>query len=594
MTGIATRIRAAAALLACLLTAVPASAGTLLPNGMQYFTDLNGAPLAAGCVYFYIPGTSTPKDTYLDAAQTQLNLNPVQLDAAGRAIIYGTGVYRQVVKTAPCGSLGTQIWDQLTTDTSSAVTIYAGASAGTPNAITVNAPGFSGTDGQIVNYISTNTNTAAATFNPSGFGAIQIVRDSATGPLALTGGELVATNSVSLIYDATAGTFHILSPITWPNSAGVPVGTVIPVAGFAAPANFAFAYGQAISRTTFSSLLAQLTLAQTGSISSGSPIITGLADTSQITFFQPIEAVGIPIGLRINSCTATTCTMNGNATSTRTGTMTFFAVENGDGSTTFNLPDYRGRGLIGRDNMGGTAANIAQVTATLSTTNGSTAAIVSAAGLAAGMVLNGNPNVPPQTIISAISGTAVTLSLPATGTAAGVSTRFSMLGDAQGLGGGGGGQTKSLQTVELPSHTHGNSLSDPGHTHSITDPGHSHTKTDPGHSHTITDPGHTHGTTQINGAGVLNASGGASNYAAGPSGAVSITAGFSINSATTGITGANSNTTGISYAANTTGITGANSNATGVSITNAAAGGAQVFGMMGPNRVVNWAIRLTP
>jgi len=29
----------------------------------------------------------------------------------------------------------------------------------------------------------------------------------------------------------------------------------------------------------------------------------------------------------------------------------------GDGSTTFNLPDFRGRAAIGKDNMGGTAAN---------------------------------------------------------------------------------------------------------------------------------------------------------------------------------------------------------------------------------------------
>lgn len=436
-----------------------ASAATLLPNGEQLFTDNNGLPLSAGCVYFFIPGTTNPKATYQNSGQTVANTNPVQLDAAGRAIIYGTGTYRQVVRASgggisPCSPAGDQIWDQLTASTDSSATIFAGASAGTPNTITVNAPAFSGTDGQVINYISTNTNTGGATFNPSGFGAIQIVRDSATGPAPLTGGELVATNAVSLLYDATAGTFHILSPVTWPNSSGVPVGTIIPVAGFSAPANYAFTYGQAVNRTSFSGLFGALTLAQSGSISSGNPTITGLADTSQIGVLKPVEAVGIPAGARILSCTSSTCTMDTNANTTRTGTMTFFAYENGDGSTTFNLPNLNGRGLVGRDNTGGTASNVVQVATNLTTTaTSATATVASASGLAIGMYLTGNANVASGTKISAISGTTITLSTPATGTQSGVATRYSVFPDAQGLGVAGGGQVVTLLPTNVPSIT---------------------------------------------------------------------------------------------------------------------------------------------
>lgn len=451
MMKIRSRIAAAAIAVACLGSVVPAGAGTLLPNGMQYFTDNNGLPLSAGCVYFYVPGSTTPKDTYTAADQTTANTNPVQLDAAGRAVIYGTGVYRQIVKASPCGSGGVTIWDQITTDTASSITIYAGASAGTPNSITVTAPGFSGADGQVINYISTNTNTGGATFNPSGFGAIQIVRDSATGPGALTGGELVATNAVSLIYDATAGTFHILSPVTWPNTSGVPVGATIAVSGFNAPTNFAFAYGQAISRTTFANLLTAFTSAQTASLSSGSPIITGLTDTTQFARGQHVEAIGINAGAQILSCTSTTCTLSSNATATRSGTVTFFAYGNGDGSTTFNLPNYSGRGLIGRDNMGGTASNITQVSATLSTTNLSTTATVSSAtGLSVGMFVLGNANVPAGTTITTISGTTLTLSASATATQSTVATRFSVLIDAQGLGIAGGSIISTLALSQLP------------------------------------------------------------------------------------------------------------------------------------------------
>lgn len=435
-----------------------ATGGTLLPNGEQYFTDNNGLPLSAGCIYFFVPGTTTPKATYQNAAQTIANTNPVQLDAAGRAIIYGTGTYRQIVRASngtitPCSPAGTQIWDQLTASTDSSATIFAGASAGTPNAITVTAPGFSGTDGQVINYISTNTNTAAATFNPSGFGAVPIVRDSATGPAALTGGELVATNAVSLIYDATAGTFHILSPVTWPNAGGVPVGTTIDVSGFTAPSGYAFTYGQAISRTTFAALLAALTNGQTGTISSGSPTITGLTDTTQLGQGMPVESIGIPGGTTITRCSSTTCTMSANATVSRTGTMTFFAYGAGDGSTTFNLPDYRGMVMIARDNMGGTAANITQVSTTLTTTAASASATVgSAAGLQLGMNII-NPNVTAGTTISAISGTTITMSAVATGSAIATASRFSPFADAQTLGRNTSNMSVALTTPNLPPYT---------------------------------------------------------------------------------------------------------------------------------------------
>lgn len=88
--------------------------GTLLPNAVQTFTGPNGTPLSGGSVYFYIPGTTTPKNTYQDPAQTILNTDPVLLNANGQAIIWGTGSYRQVVYDAN----NNLIWDQVTEDTS--------------------------------------------------------------------------------------------------------------------------------------------------------------------------------------------------------------------------------------------------------------------------------------------------------------------------------------------------------------------------------------------------------------------------------------------------------------------------------------------
>jgi hypothetical protein len=81
----------------------------LLPNGKQSFFDNNGAPLAGGEVTFYIPGTTTFKDTWQDKDKNALNTNPIILDAGGRAVIWGEGLYRQIVRD----SLGNLIWDQL-------------------------------------------------------------------------------------------------------------------------------------------------------------------------------------------------------------------------------------------------------------------------------------------------------------------------------------------------------------------------------------------------------------------------------------------------------------------------------------------------
>jgi microcystin-dependent protein len=73
----------------------------------------------------------------------------------------------------------------------------------------------------------------------------------------------------------------------------VPTGAVVPFAGSAAPSNWLLCFGQAVSRTAFAALFATL---------------------------------GTVYGA-------------------------------GDGSTTFNLPDLRGRVVAGEDDMGGTSAN---------------------------------------------------------------------------------------------------------------------------------------------------------------------------------------------------------------------------------------------
>lgn len=97
-------------LLAALLWPLAGWGQTILPNAQTQFTDSNGTPLAGGSVYFYVPGTTTPKTTWQDSALSVPNTNPVTLNAAGRAQIWGSGLYREIVYD----STGAIVWDQVT------------------------------------------------------------------------------------------------------------------------------------------------------------------------------------------------------------------------------------------------------------------------------------------------------------------------------------------------------------------------------------------------------------------------------------------------------------------------------------------------
>ena len=181
-------------------------------------------------------------------------------------------------------------------------------------------------------------------------------------------------------------------------------GIVFDYAGNTAPTGFLMCYGQAVSRTTYAALFA---------------------------------AIGTAYGA-------------------------------GDGSTTFNVPDCRGRVTAGGDAMGGTAAGRLNVNTTGTTTAGSAVvtSIPSTVGLSVGMSAYGTTLPASITIASIDSATQVTLST-GSGVTAGTATalRFGVV-DGATLGAAGGVQTHSLATSQMPAHTHANTLTDPGHTHS--------------------------------------------------------------------------------------------------------------------------------
>lgn len=177
-------------------------AATLLPPGEQTFFDSNGNPLASGFVYFYIPNTTTLKTTWKDAGQTIANTNPVVLDAAGRAIIYGSGAYRQIVRDGK----GNLIWDQLTADTASNQNSWGGTSTGSANVQVVSAANFSNNSGQSISFLAGFTNTGTLTLN-----GISVLKDTGLGPVGLSGGEVIINDQYTVVYDSGLGAFHLVT-----------------------------------------------------------------------------------------------------------------------------------------------------------------------------------------------------------------------------------------------------------------------------------------------------------------------------------------------------------------------------------------------
>lgn len=193
-------------------SALPVNASTtLLPNAKQCFSSASG-PIAGGSIYMYYPATTTYKMTWVDSAQSAANPQPIPLDSNGCALIYGVGAYRQVVYEGPDSS-STLLWDQVTVDTSAYNAVFwAALAAGTPNVITVVDTGFNATDGTVINFTALGTNTSTVTINPSGYGAIPLLKDTTAGPVSLTGGEIIQNNVISVVYRSSDNAFHLLNP----------------------------------------------------------------------------------------------------------------------------------------------------------------------------------------------------------------------------------------------------------------------------------------------------------------------------------------------------------------------------------------------
>ncbi|MBA9068016.1 microcystin-dependent protein [Methylobacterium sp. RAS18] len=145
-----------------------------------------------------------------------------------------------------------------------------------------------------------------------------------------------------------------------PSSFGlVPVGGELDYGGVFPPTGWLFCAGQAVSRTTYAELFDALTITVTANATSGANTWTSVSRDLQALGLDGaiVEGPGVQPGSTITIIVSDAIALSAPATQTIAGaTYRILPWGRGDGASTFNVPDRRGRVTVGRDNMAGAAA----------------------------------------------------------------------------------------------------------------------------------------------------------------------------------------------------------------------------------------------
>lgn len=118
---------------------------------------------------------------------------------------------------------------------------------------------------------------------------------------------------------------------------------------------FMWENGAAISRTTYKTLFERLAISTTGNRTSGSKVLKSIPSTTGMKVGMPVSGTGVKAATTIETVNSSTeITLSQAASSTGSGGAFVVAPHGvGNGSTTFNLPDARGRVATAPDDMGG-------------------------------------------------------------------------------------------------------------------------------------------------------------------------------------------------------------------------------------------------
>lgn len=196
------------------------------------------------------------------------------------------------------------------------------------------------------------------------------------GMLSLAdGGSLAATKTLTLGRDPTSAMESATKQYV--DAAAAITGEIKTWPGYVAPSGYKFCDGSAVSRATYATLYGVLCPSLgTVTLTIASPCVITLAahPFRPGDRFRLFTTGALPTGLTANtdlfvatagfstntfqvSLTRGGSSINTSGSQSGTHTLQAFPWGAGDGSTTFNLPDLRGRAEVGADAMGGSAAN---------------------------------------------------------------------------------------------------------------------------------------------------------------------------------------------------------------------------------------------
>lgn len=180
----------------------------LSPVAKAKFFANNGKPAAGFKVFSYAAGTTTKLATYPNESDAVPNANPVVLDFRGEADIWiPPNVAYKFVFTGPNDTdpPTAPIWTVDDIVDSQLVTLWGGVDTGIANAYVLNfvANFTSYTDGIVIYWIPSNSNTGPSTINVNGLGPVAITNQDGT-PLYL--GQLQANQVALIIYRGTGFT----------------------------------------------------------------------------------------------------------------------------------------------------------------------------------------------------------------------------------------------------------------------------------------------------------------------------------------------------------------------------------------------------
>lgn len=185
---------------------------TLSPAPFQKFFDNNGTPLAKGLLFTYLAGTTTKTTTWTDSSGGTANSNPIVLDYRGECNLWispNVG-YKYVLAPAtdtdpptnPIKTIDNVVNSQL-------ITLYGGVDTGIADAYVLNfTANFSAlTDGIVIYWIPSHSNTGASTINVNGLGVVAIVSSDGT---AATAGLIAANQFIGIMYKG--GSWYVITP----------------------------------------------------------------------------------------------------------------------------------------------------------------------------------------------------------------------------------------------------------------------------------------------------------------------------------------------------------------------------------------------